>query len=436
MATKLERIAELVKTKPNEKLQTLVHLINSDSLKESHKRLSGRKAIGVDGITKEEYDNNLDENIQDLIQRMKKQAYKPQPARRVYIPKAGSDKMRPLGIPSYEDKLVQDVIAQILNIIYEPVFLDFSYGFRPHRDCHGAIKKLNEIIVANKTCYIVDTDIKGFFDNVNHEWMMKFLGERIADSNLLRLIKRFLKAGIMEEGKYQDTDRGTPQGGLISPIMANVYLHYVLDIWFENIVKKNSQGEAHMVRYCDDFVCCFQYKHEAEKFYRTLIERLSKFGLEVEESKTKIIEFGRYAESNRKARGEVKPDTFDFLGFTHICSKSQTGKYMVKRITSKKKLKDKMQNAKKWLKENMHTNVKQLIDKLNQKLEGHYRYYGITGNSIHMEKFRYYVIDQLYKVLNRRSQRNKYSWERFKEKILDRFPIKRTKIYVNLYSRA
>jgi hypothetical protein len=183
-------------------------------------------------------------------------------------------------------------------------------------------------------------------------------------------------------------------------------------------------------------VCCFQYKHEAEKFYRTLIERLNKFGLEVEESKTKIIEFGRYAESNRKGRGEGKPDTFDFLGFTHICSKSQTGKYMVKRITSKKKLKDKMQNAKKWLKENMHTNVKQLIDKLNQKLEGHYRYYGITGNSIHMEKFRYYVIDQLYKVLNRRSQRNKYSWERFKEKILDRFPIKRTKIYVNLYSRA
>ena len=183
-------------------------------------------------------------------------------------------------------------------------------------------------------------------------------------------------------------------------------------------------------------VCCFQYKHEAEKFYRTLIERLNKFGLEVEESKTKIIEFGRFAEEDRKARGEVKPDTFEFLGFTHICSKSQTGKYMVKRITSKKKLKDKMQNAKKWLKENMHTNVKQLIDKLNQKLEGHYRYYGITGNSIHMEKFRYYVIDQLYKVLNRRSQRNKYSWERFKEKILDRFPIKRTKIYVNLYSRA
>ena len=433
MATELERIAELVKTKPKMKLQTLVHIINIDNLKESHKKLCGNKATGVDGTTKAEYGKELEKNLTELIQKMKIQAYKPQPARRVYIPKPGSDEKRPLGIPSYEDKLVQDIIAQILNVIYEPEFLDFSYGFRPGRSCHDALKELNKIIVARRTNYIVDTDIKGFFNNVNHDWMMRFLQERIADPNLLRLINRFLKAGIMEEGKYLDTDKGTPQGGLISPVLANIYLHYALDLWFEKAIKKQCKGDANIVRYCDDFVCCFQYKNEAEQFYRSLIERLRKFGLEVEESKTKIIEFGRFAEEKRKESGEGKPKTFDFLGFTHICGKSLSGKFMVKRITSRKKLMAKKQNVKKWLHENMHTNVKVLIDKLNQKLVGHYRYYGITGNSLHMGKFRYFVIDQLYKVLNRRSQKNKYTWEVFKVKILDKFPIKYPKIYVNMY---
>lgn len=433
MATGLERIAELVKTKPKEKLQTLVHIINAENIKESHKNMNGNKAVGVDEETKTEYDKKLDANVAELIQNMKKQAYKPQPARRVYIPKVGSDKKRPLGIPSYEDKLVQDVIAQILKVIYEPIFLDFSYGFRPKRSCHDAIKKLNDIIICNKTSYIVDADIKGFFDNVNHEWMMKFLEERISDPNLLRLIKRFLKAGIMEEGKYWDTDKGTPQGGIISPILANIYLHYALDLWFEKVVKKRCKGEANMVRYADDFVCCFQNKDDAEEFYKELIERLKKFGLEIEQSKTKIIEFGRYAEDSRKKRGEEKPETFDFLGFTHICGKSLKGKFIVKRITSKKKLKAKRQNVKAWLQENMHTKVKILIEKLNQKIVGHYRYYGISGNSLHMIKFRYYIIQQLYKILNRRSQKNRYTWEEFKVKILDKFPVKYPKIYVNMH---
>lgn len=434
MATGLERIAELVRTKPKEKLQTLVHLINSENLKESHKRLDGNKAVGVDNKTKAEYGEELEANLIGLIQRMKKQEYKPQPVRRVYISKEGSDKMRPLGIPSYEDKLVQDVISQILNKVYEPEFLNFSYGFRPGRSCHNAIKELDRIIVAHKTAYIVDADIKGFFNNVNHEWMMKFLQERIADPNLLRLIKRFLKAGIMEEGKYSDTDKGTPQGGLISPILANIYLHYVLDLWFEKVIKKKCRGEAHIVRYADDFVCSFQNKYEAEEFYKALIARLKKFDLEVEASKTNIIEFGRYAESSRKKRGEGKPETFDFLGFTHICGKSLKGKFMVKRITSKKKLKVKRQKAKKWLKDNMHINIKLLIDKLNQKLVGHYRYYGITGNSLHIGKFRYYIINQLYKIINRRSQKNRYSWDKFKARILDKFHVKYPKIYVNIYN--
>lgn len=434
MATGLKRIAELLKEEPKRKIQTLVHIINMENLKESHKRLDGKKAVGYDKTTKLEYGKKLGENLKGLIERMKRQAYKPQPAKRVYIPKIGSDKLRPLGIPSYEDKLVQDVIAQMLTQIYEPEFLDFSYGFRPKRSCHGAIKALNSVIMTNKTSYVVDVDIKGFFDNVNHEWMMKFLGEKIADENLLRLIKRFLKAGVMEEGNYSDTDKGTPQGGLISPILANIYLHYVLDLWFEKTVKKYSKGEANMIRFADDFVCCFQRKEDAEEFYKALIKRLEKFGLEIEKSKSKIIEFGRYVIESRKKRGERKPETFDFLGFTHVCGKSLKGNFIVKRVTSKKKLTAKIKSSKKWLKENMHLNVKLLIEKLNVKLEGHYRYYGVTGNSNSISKFRYIIIGQLFRILNRRSQRNRYTWEDFDNKILKRFPVKLPKIHVNIYA--
>lgn len=432
MVTGLERIAELVRTKPKQKLQTLAHIINTQNLKNSHKRLDGSKATGVDKITKAKYDEELETNLTKLIERMKRQEYKPQPAKRVYIPKIGSDKMRPLGIPSYEDKLVQDVISQILNVIYEPEFLNFSHGFRPNRSCHDAIKELDRIITKHKINYIVDADIKGFFDNVSHEWMMKFLEERIADPNLLRLIKRFLKAGIMDAGNYSNTDKGTPQGGLISPILANIYLHYALDLWFEKVIKKRCRGEAQIVRYADDFVCCFQNKYEAEAFYKDLIERLKKFGLEIEESKTKIIEFGRFAESNREKNGKDKPETFDFLGFTHICGKTLKRKFKVQRITSKKKLKAKKQIVKSWLKENMHIKVKLLIEKLNQKLVGHYRYYGVNGNSQHMGNFRYYIIEQLRKILNRRSQKNKYSWDEFKRRILAKFPVKYPKIYINI----
>lgn len=432
MATGMERIAELVKENPKRKLQTLIHVVNVENLKESHKRLDGNKAVGCDGTTKCEYGKELEQNLSKLVERMRKQSYKPQPARRIYIPKAGSRETRPLGIPSYEDKLVQDVVAQILTEIYEPEFLEFSFGFRPKRSCHDAIKALDKVIITNKTSYVVDADIKGFFNNVNHEWMMKFLKERIADANMLRLIKRFLKAGIIEKGKYSDTDKGTPQGGLISPILANIYLHYSLDMWFEKVVKKYSKGEANMVRYADDFVCCFQMKEDAEEFYRALVERLKKFGLEVEVSKTKVIEFGRFAKGSSKKRGESRPETFDFLGFTHICGKSPKGNFIVKRKTSKKKSATKMQNVKKWLKENMHLNIKSLIEKLNLKLEGHYRYYGITGNTDSMNKFRHYIVGQLHRVINRRSQRNRYSWEYFYNKILKKFPIKYPRIYVNI----
>ena len=258
-------------------VQGLMSYINQESLKEQHRKQERRKAVGIDGVTKEEYGKNLEENTKELIERMKKFSYRPQSVRRVYIPKPGSDKRRPLGIPAYEDKLVQGVMAEILNQIYERIFLDMSYGFRPNRSCHGAIEKLDKIIMNGKIEWIVDADIRGCFENIDHKWLVKFLEEIIEDKVFIRYIVRFLKSGIMEDMKRYETDRGTPQGGLISPILANVYLHYVLDLWFKNEIQKNCKGKAYMVRYADDFVSCFEKEEEAREYYEALKKRLAKF---------------------------------------------------------------------------------------------------------------------------------------------------------------
>lgn len=296
MDTNLTRIAEIAKGKPKEKITSLAGMINEETLTKAHKEMSRRKAAGVDQITKDEYNNNLRKNISSLIERMKKQAYKPQPVKRVFIPKAGTTKMRPLGILAYEDKLVQKVLSEILNAVFDGDFLDCSYGFRPNRNCHDALKSVNKIIQERRINYIVDADVKGFFDNMSHEWVMKFIEHRIADKNIYRLISRFLKAGVLEKGEYSDTVVGAPQGGNISPIIGNLYLHHALDLWFEKVVRKNCKGDAYMVRYADDSVFCFQYENEAKMFYQALKVRLSKFNLEIQEEKTKIIKFGRYAD--------------------------------------------------------------------------------------------------------------------------------------------
>jgi len=426
----MERIAEIAKN--HNKVQTLVHHINIDNLREKHKIARSKKATGVDGVTKGMYDENLEDNLQNLVDRMKRQAYKPQNVKRVYIPKEGSKEKRGLGIPAYEDKLVQSIMADILNAIYEEKFLDISYGFRPNRSCHDAIKGLGRIIERNKINYIVDADIKGFFDNVDHTWLVKFLEHDIQDENFLRIIKRFLKAGIIEEGKYLRSDAGTPQGGVISPVLANVYLHYILDLWFEKVVKKNCKGQAYIVRYADDFVCCFQYINEAELFYFQLQERLAKFGLSLAEDKSKIIEFGRFAEINRKNRGDKKPETFDFLGFTHYCSKSKKGWFRIKRKTSRKKQKAKISKMKMWLKGRMHKPLVETIKSLNRKLIGHYNYYGITDNSQSINYFYFITTRELFRVLKRRTQKHNLNWEKF-TKLLQFMPLSPPKIRVNIY---
>lgn len=314
------------------KVQGLINYVNERSLKEEHRLQPKGKAVGIDGITKESYQENLEESLGKLVHAMKNFSYKPKPVRRVNIPKANG-KCRPLGIPSYEDKLVQGVMRRILNQVYEDRFTENSYGFRENRSCHQAIKAVNEIIMRKKVNYVVDADIKGFFDNLNHEWLIKFLEHDIDDKRFIRYIKKFLYAGAMETMTYYESDKGTPQGGLISPVLANVYLHYVLDLWFEKRIKKYYKGEAYMVRYADDFICMFQYENEAKRFYQELMERLEKFGLELEEDKTKIMPFGRYARKNHP-----KVETFDFLGFTFINGKTRTNKYRVMIIQVKRNL--------------------------------------------------------------------------------------------------
>lgn len=434
MKTKLERIAEISKANQNEKFNNIIYLINQEMLIECHKEMEVDKAAGVDEVTKKEYEKNLQENITNLHNKLKSFSYKPQPVKRVYIPKAGSDKKRALGIPSYEDKLVQAAIAKILTAIYEPIFMEFSYGFRGKRGCHQALAAVTYILEKKVIRYVVDADIKGFFDNVSHEWIIKFLEHKISDKRFIRLVKRILMTPIEEKGIITKAVRGCPQGGLASPVISNIYLHYVLDLWFEKVIKRENKHASHMVRYADDYTCCFESEYEAKEFLRQLKMRLSKFNLELAEDKTKIIMFGRYAETDTKRNGGGSPPTFDFLGFTHYCSRSADKKrFRVKRRTSKKKKKASRSKISIWIKENMHERPKWIIQELNRRLTGYFNYYGITDNGKQIQRMRNYVINKLFKALRRRSNKNKLTWESF-NKILTAYNLKKAYVKVNIYN--
>lgn len=433
VATKLQRIAEKARRESGCRFTSLFHLMNVEMLRECFRQLRKDAAAGIDKVTKKEYGANLEKNLTALVEKLHRMSYIPLPVRRVYIPKPGSSKERPLGIPALEDKLVQAGLARILSAIYEQDFIDDSYGFRPGRGCHGALRALSDEVEGGRIHYIVDADIKGFFDNVDHEWLMKFLGHRIVDKRVLRYVKRFLKAGIMEEGAVSASDKGTPQGGIVSPILANIYLHYSLDLWFTRVFQKGCYGQSRMIRYADDFVVCFQREVDAIRFRHELDERLFRFGLEISPEKTKTIEFGSFAEAKAKKRGG-KAATFDFLGFTHYCSRSRNGRHFrMKRVTSHKKFTAKIRMFRDWLKASRTLPTDELMEKVASKLRGHFAYYGVTDNSRGISRFAYEIRCLLFKWLNRRGKRGCMNWEKF-NLFLKKFPLPRPRIMVNLFS--
>ena len=384
-------------------VQGLMHCVNEQSLMEEHRKQSRKKATGIDGVDKAQYDENAEGNIRQLVERMKKFQYKPQPVRRTYIPKANG-KLRPLGIPAYEDRLVQGAMANALNEVYEPRFLDCSYGFRPRRSAHDVVRYINQTVMIHKVNYVLEADIKGFFDNVDHDWLMKFLEHDIQDKKFLRYVKRFLIAGIIEGSELKDSDRGTPQGGLISPVLANVYLHYVLDLWFEMAIKPKLRGEAYYVRYADDFLILFQYENEAIEVLALLKRRLGKFSLEVAEDKTRILPIGRFKGTKEE---------FDFLGFTFFNTKTRGGKYRLGVRTSKKKLKAKRQAAKEWLHTRLTKPVSQTMELLAAIIRGHCNYYGVNGNFHAVQSFWKYLKYSTYRMLNRRHQKRSMKYAKF-----------------------
>mgnify|MGYP005767666907 CR=1 FL=1 len=429
METKLARIAEISKERPKEVFTSIYHFLNKDLLMLCHKELDGKKATGLDGVTKAEYEENLEENIEQLERELQSMRYKPSPAKRVYIPKANG-KMRGLAIAIYEDKIVQMALKKIIEAIYEPKLPNCMYGFRPNRSCHDALKRINQIIEGNRISYVVDADIKGYFDHIDWNWLIKCVEQHIKDPRIIRLIKRFLKAGIIEGTEYIEITEGTPQGSILSPILANIYMYYVLVLWFEKKIQKNCQGESYIIVYADDFICCFQYQKEAELFMNKLLpERLKKFKLEVAKDKTRLISFGRFAKERSK-NGKV--DTFDFLGFTHYCGKSKKGYFRVKRKTSKKKLNKSIKEFKIWIRNNRNLRATTIIKLLNIKLRGYYQYYGITDNGESLNKFLHVIKRTLWKWLNRRSQRRSYTSIEFAQ-LLKSYPLIRAKICVNIY---
>ena len=432
MGTKLERIMEISATTPKPEFTSLYHLINIEMLKQCHKELDGSKAVGIDKVTKAEYEEHLEENLTNLVSKLKNKAYKPLPSLRVFIPKANGKK-RPLGIASYEDKIVQLAVKKIFEAIYEPRFLNCMYGFRPNRGCHDAIKEVHRQISNEHINHVVDADIKGFFDHLSHEWMMEFLKLYINDPNLLWLINKYLKAGVMTDGVFEESEEGSAQGNIISPILANIYMHNVLTLWYKFVIKNKAEGNSFLAVYADDFIAGFQYKEDAERYYALLKERLKKFNLELEENKSRMIEFGKYAEVNSKRKYGRKPETFNFLGFTFYCSKGRRNKeFCVKLKTNSKKFTQKLKQTKEWLYQNNDLPVKELITKLNKKLVGHYRYYGVSHNSNKLSAFLHYVQRYLFKVLNRRSHKKSYTWDGYID-MLKVYPLAKPKIYVKLF---
>ena len=418
----LERVRETARKDGKLKFTALLHHVSIDLLRDSYYSLKKQAVPGVDGVTWEDYGGNLEARLADLHGRIHRGAYRAQPSRRVWIPKADG-RQRPLGIAALEDKVVQYAVGTVLNQIWEEDFLGFSYGFRPGRSQHDALDALWVGIVRKKVNWILDLDIRSFFDKLQHSWLVQFVEHRIGDRRVVRLIQKWLKAGVMEQGQWSETKEGSPQGAVISPVLANLYLHYVLDLWVQAWRKKQACGDMIIVRYADDAVLGFERREDAEQFLEQLRERLAKFGLELHPEKTRLIEFGRFAAEHRKKRGEGKPETFNYLGFTHICGTNyKTGRFTVRRKTIAKRMAAKLKDIRAQLRKRMHARVPGTVEWLQQVVKGYFQYHAIPGNFERMRAFRSDVLRSWIQTLRRRSQRHRMNWERFTARLASLLP--------------
>jgi RNA-directed DNA polymerase len=407
----LDRVRGVAKQDRDARFTALLHHVDIDRLREAFWALNPKAATGVDGVTWQDYAEDLEANLRDLHARVQRGAYRARPSRRVYIPKADG-RQRPLGVAAVEDKVLQRAVVEVLNSIYEEDFLGFSYGFRPGRSPHQALDALAAGILRKRVNWVLDADIRGFYDAIDHEWMLTFLEHRIADKRVLRLIRKWLKAGVIEDGEWSETPEGTAQGASVSPLLANVYLHYVFDLWAEQWRRRHARGEMIIVRFADDYIVGFQHEGDARRFLEEFRGRLARFSLELAPEKTRLIEFGRFAAGRRAERGVGKPETFQFLGFTHICEKTRQGRFMLKRITDAKRLRAKLHKLKAEVRRRMHLPIPEQGLWLGQVVRGHLNYYAVPGNIHAVATFRDQATRHWYQALRRRSQRSRLNWER------------------------
>ena len=432
MTVDLQKLTEMARSDRKMRFTSLMGMLfRADGLRDSFDRQPANRAVGVDGERKDAYGLRLEVRMADLSTRLRCGGYRPKPSRRVYIPKANGG-MRPLGIPSFEDRIVQDRLSRILQAIWEPEFRDCSFGFRPARSAHDALRRLAEVATNEGTQWIVEADIKGFFNHVSHDHLMRFLGHRIADPRLLEVLRRFLKAGVLEDGVIAASEEGTPQGGLVSPVLANIYLHYVLDWWFEGKFARSCLGTAKLIRYADDYLACFQYEKDARRFLDEMQERLKAFALEVEPSKTQLLRFGRGAWVDSRKHNGQRPATFSFLGITHYVGTSRSGRFVVGRTTDAKRMRKKLKELSIKIGLLRQSGGKEMLLYTQQHLRGHINYYGVSGNARKVATYVWLAGKALFKWLNRRSQRKSLTWRKWYD-LIDNGLLPRPRIVHNLY---
>jgi len=428
MGTGLEGIAAKARRETKLKFTSLCHHVTRELIWESLGKIPKQSAPGVDGISVDEAKKTFEGWIKEMLSSIHRKAYKAPPVRRVWIPKPGKTSKRPLGVPCVADRALQKGVSVVLSSIYEQDFLPCSFGGRPKLSAHHALSTLNEIIAGKKVSWVLEADLKNFFGSLDHGWLLRFVEHRVGDPRIISLIKRWLKAGVLEEGEFHSVETGTPQGGSISVLLSNIYLHYVLDLWFEKVIKPKLKGEAYLVRYIDDFVVCFQLRSDAIRFQDALVKRFEKFSLELEPKKTRLVEFGRFALRMAKETGK-RLETISFLGFTHFCTRNRKGNFMVGHKIEKSRFQRSVQRIQSLMREIRHYSLREQVEKINQVLRGHYAYYGVGGNFKSLFKIHRFAERYWHKMLSSRSRKSYITWERFNF-LKQVFPLQRPKLSV------